>query len=157
MKDSPQLQVRPLAEEECRELLERNHLGRIAFSFQDRVDLQPTFYVFDGEWIFGRTSPGEKLSTLQHHRWVAFQVDEIRDMWNWDSVVVRGAFHELAPDGTEADRGVYARCREALERAMPGAFSETDPGAFRSVLFGIAPNQITGRSAALPPSRAPSD
>jgi uncharacterized protein len=157
VKESPQMQIRPLAEEECRELLVRNHLGRIAFTFQDRVDLQPIFYVFDGEWIFGRTSPGEKLSTLQHHRWLAFQVDEIRDLWNWNSVMVRGTFHELTTEGTDADREVHARALKALEEVLPEAFTDRDPGAFRSVLFGIAPTEITGRCAWLPPSRGPSD
>jgi uncharacterized protein len=152
MKESSRMQVRPLAEEECRELLKRNHLGRIAFSFQDRVDLQPIFYVFDGEWIFGRTSPGEKLSTLQHNRWLAFQVDEIQDLWNWNSVVVRGAFHELSPDGTGEQREVHRRAVEALEGALAEAFTDRDPGAFRSVLFGISPAEITGRSAVLLPS-----
>jgi len=149
MAEETTLKVRELSDEECRKFLSEHHLGRIAYAFRDRVDIQPIFYAFDGEWLFGRTSPGEKLSTIQHHRWVAFEVDQVQDLWHWTSVVVKGAFHELRDDGTDEDRRVWERAREAISGAMPEAFTRDDPGAHRTVLFGISPLEITGRSASL--------
>lgn len=55
----------------------RNRVGRLAFSFRDRVDIEPLHYVFRGGWLYGRPSPGSKLQTLRHNPWVAFEVDEI--------------------------------------------------------------------------------
>ena len=57
-------------------VLARNHFGRIAYSFRDRVNIEPISYVFENDWIFGRTSIGSKWLTLQHHPWVAFEVEE---------------------------------------------------------------------------------
>lgn len=69
----PGLRTRELDEPGCRALLGRRSPGRLAFSFRDRVDIQPLNFVLDGEWIFGRTSEGEKMNTLRHHRWIAIQ------------------------------------------------------------------------------------
>jgi len=138
-----------MSEAACEELLERNRLGRLAFSFQDRVDVQPLTYVFRDHWIFGRTSEGAKLAALRHNRWVAFQVDEIRDEWNWDSVVVRGGIHLLGEGGGAEDRRLRTQAIEALQEAIPGALGESDVAPHRTILFGLAPHEVVGRSARL--------
>jgi hypothetical protein len=92
---------RALTRTECEELLGRNNVGRIAFSFHDRVDIEPLHYVYADGWIYGRTSAGTKIATLEHHRWVAFEVDEHQGLFDWRSVVVKGAFYELEADGNE--------------------------------------------------------
>jgi len=88
--------VRPVFREldrgEIEEILARNNVGRLAFSLHDRVDIEPINYVFDSGWIYGRTSHGTKLSTIAHHRWVAFEVDEVHGIFQWSSVVIKGAF-----------------------------------------------------------------
>src|SRR5688500_557830 len=94
--DTPSM-VRSLSETEARAVLARHHVGRIAFSFRDRVDIEPIHYVSDGDWIYGRTSVGTKLATLAHHPWCAFEVDEARDTFDWESAVVRGSFYLLDP------------------------------------------------------------
>lgn len=88
---------RSLTRAECDALLARNYVGRLAFSFHDRVDIQPIGYVYEAGWIFGRTSEGAKLTTLEHNRWLAFEVDEVRGPFDWTSVVVQGSFHRIDP------------------------------------------------------------
>ena len=96
-----QVVTRDLSEAEIEELLKRNHVGRIAFSFRDQVDLRPIHYVFDNGWLFGRTSIGNKLETLRHNQWVTFEVDEVEGPFDWKSVIIRGAFYRFDPDGNE--------------------------------------------------------
>ncbi len=146
------LEFTRLSEAECLSILERNHLGRMAFTFHDRVDIRPLNFVSGGDWLFGRTSPGEKLETTYHHRWVAFQVDEVTDPTNWVSVVVRGAFHLLAEQGSEEHRTLLKRAREAVEGWDPLAFTDRDPAPFRTELFGVAVQEISGRRARLVPA-----
>lgn len=143
----PGLRTRELDEPGCRALLARRSLGRLAFSFRDRVDIQPLNFVLDGEWIFGRTSEGEKLNTLRHHRWVAFQVDEVASPVEWTSVVVRGPFHLLHEDRSAEGEKVLRRARAAVSRRFPGAFDEGDPAPHRNLLFGIAIQELSGRTA----------
>ena len=134
-----------LTDEASRRLLLSHHVGRLAFSHHDKVDIQPVGYVFDDGWILGRTSSGAKLSTLLHHPWCAFEVDEIRSIYDWESVVVRGSFYILDPELGSSDR--YDRALEVLGTVHPGMFSESDPTPERGIVFGIYAQEITGRSA----------
>ena len=46
---------RTLEADESRTLLARHRVGRIAYALHDRVDIEPVHYVYDGDWLFGRT------------------------------------------------------------------------------------------------------
>ena len=138
---------RALSESECRALLERNRVGRLAFTFRDRVDIQPLHYVVDGAWIYGRTSEGSKLLTIAHHQWVAFEVDEVRDTFDWESVVVHGAFTRLDDSSRITNPESEARGVELLRTIIPETFTGEDPVAFRTVVFRIALSEMTGRRA----------
>jgi uncharacterized protein len=138
---------RALTQRECLELLARNQVGRIAFAFHDRVDIQPVGYVFAAGWIYGRTSEGAKLETLAHNQWVAFEVDEVRGLFDWASVVVRGSFHRLDPDGSAADRDTFAHALRLVRTLVPQSLTARDPAPHRTVLFRIAVGEMTGRRA----------
>ena len=60
-----------------------------------RVDIEPLHYVYEAPWMFGRTSTGAKLLTLSHNQWCAFETDDVRGMFDWESVVVKGPFSTL--------------------------------------------------------------
>src|ERR1700694_3156395 len=83
---------RDLSRGEVEALLLRNKVGRIGFSFHDRVDIQPIHYLYERGWLYGRTSEGEKISTLKRNPCVAFEVDEVSDLFDWRSVVIHGSF-----------------------------------------------------------------
>jgi uncharacterized protein len=142
---APAPQIRELTAEECHSLLARHHVGRIAFTLHDRVDIEPISYVSDGEWIFGRTSIGTKLATLLHHPWCAFETDEVRDLFDWDSVVAKGTFYLLDPE--EGSPDTYRRAEKLMQKLVPGTFSAHDPAPHRDILFGIFIHEISGRSA----------
>src|ERR1700680_2898471 len=90
--------IKELRRDEMEALLARNNIGRLAYAFADRVDIEPIHYVYADGWIYGRTSRGAKLETIQHNRWVAFEVDEVRGLFDWRSVVVRGCVYFLSAD-----------------------------------------------------------
>lgn len=126
-------------------MLKRLHVGRLAYSLHDRVDIQPVNYVFDDGWIVGRTQVGSKLSTLTHNPWCAFEVDDVRGLFDWDSVVARGSFHILDPEQGSVDR--YRRALTVLRELIPGTLTADDPAPERSILFGVHVDEMTGRSA----------
>ena len=142
MTPTPRITIRDLEAAECEALLARHHLGRIAFSFRDRVDIQPISYVFEGGWLSCRTEPGTKLETLHHSPWVAFEVDEAEGPYDWQSVVIRGTVY-LMPEGSPDHAATVA----AIQRVAPQAFTEADPTPFRNVVFRVYPREMTGRGA----------
>ncbi len=109
-------EIRSLEAGESREFLARHRVGRIAYSFHDRVDIEPISYVYEDGWIYVRTSMGTKLSRLAHQPWCAFEVDEVHGIFDWTSVVVHGSLHLLDPE-TGSDS--YMRALELLP--PPGA------------------------------------
>lgn len=132
---------------ECMKVLSRNDIGRLAFSFHDAVDIRPVNYVHDNGWIFGRTSPSEKLTTLRHNQWVAFEVDEIDGPFDWRSVIVRGSFYQTDPDGSTRDVSFHERAVAGIRKLNPVAFTNEDPAQFRTEVFAIHIDSLTGRSS----------
>ena len=138
---------RTLDAAEGQAILARNHVGRIAYSFHDRVDIEPIHYVYDDGWIYGRTSPGTKLATLSHHRWVAFEVDEVDGPVDWRSIVVHGTVYWLTSNASHVSPRDAETGLALLRTFFPETLTETDPTPFRTVLFRLSVSEISGRSA----------
>ena len=141
--------VRTLDGDEAQALLLRNSVGRIAFSMQDRVDVEPIHYVYDAPWIFGRTGAGAKLLTLAHNQWCAFETDEVRSMFEWMSVVAKGPF---SPQGSRYASWDHDRAVAALRRLLPETLTESDPTPHRNIVFGIHVSEIQGRASVWTPA-----
>lgn len=139
---------RELEREEIDAMLMRNRVGRLAFTVHDRVDIQPMHYIYERGWLYGRTSEGEKLSTLKHNQWVAFEVDETSGLFDWKSVVLHGSFWILHPRGSPRAEELWKKAAELVTQIVPGALTEIDPVPFRQVLFRIAVSDVRGREAA---------
>lgn len=134
--------IRALMGDEAQALLMRNSIGRISFSLHDRVDIEPLHYVYDAPWIFGRTSEGTKLLTLAHNQWCAFETDDVRSLFDWESVVVKGPF---SPRHSPFATWDYDRAVAALRRLLPSTFTDLDPTPYRDIVFGVHASEITGR------------
>lgn len=136
---------RELTREECNALLARNHVGRVAFSYHDHVDIEPISFVYEDGWIYGRTSDGTKLRTLAHNRWLAFEADEVRSLFDWQSVVVKGALYILEAGGPRSD--AYDHAIAVMRRVHAEILTPHDQAPERTVIFRIHADQVTGRAA----------
>lgn len=143
----PRVFFRELTGEEIDLVLSRNNVGRLAFSFHDRVDIQPIHYVYDDGWLYGRTSEGEKTATVRHNQWVAFEVDEVEGKFTWRSVVLHATFDIIDPDTNEGHTKAWEKAALLISRVVPESFTDEDPVPFRDVLFRMAVNEVRGREA----------
>lgn len=134
--------IRVLRGDESESLLVRNRVGRIAFAFHDRVDIEPLHYVYQAPWIFGRTSAGAKLLTLAHNQWCAFETDEVRGLFDWESVVVKGPF---SPHDSRLATWDLEQAVAALRQLIPGTLTDDDPTPHRDIVFGVHASEISGR------------
>ena len=142
---------RELPRDEIEAMLLRNKVGRIAFTYNDRVDIQPIHYIYERGWLYGRTSEGDKISTLQHNQWIAFEVDEVSDTFDWRSLVIHGSLWILHPRGSPRAEELWAKAAELVSKIVPGALTDHDPVPFRQTLFRIAVSDVRGREAKLKP------
>jgi uncharacterized protein len=83
-----------LSLDECRRLLRRARVGRVAWTAPDGPHVLPVSSLYRNQRIVFRTSPSGALSALRHRCPVAFEIDEIGSDEAW-SVVVRGVAHEI--------------------------------------------------------------
>src|SRR5690242_12257619 len=77
------VEIRSLERREAELLLSHHHTGRMAFAFHDRITIELVNYVYADGWIYARIEHGPALTTLQHHQWVAFEVDELKTVYDW--------------------------------------------------------------------------
>lgn len=139
--------IRELAPGECAAILARNHVGRIAYAFRDRVDIEPIHYVFEDGWLYGRTSAGSKLDAIRRNPWVAFEVDEVAGLFAWTSVVARGSFHHVDAEGPPREVAAHDHALELLRDLIPDTLLPGDPVPWRNVVFRIAVSELNGREA----------
>ena len=111
------------------------------------MDIEPISYVFADGYLWGRTAPGTKLTTIQHHPWVAFEVDEVEGPFDWRSVVVRGTLYFLADEGGQRAGETYTRALELLRGLDAGALTPDDMTPDRVALFRIFADEINIRAA----------
>jgi uncharacterized protein len=138
---------RDMSRDEIEAMLLRNRVGRLAFSIHDRVDIQPIHYIYQRGWLYGRTSEGEKITALKHNQWIAFEVDEVTDLFDWRSIVIHGSFWIMHPRGSPRAEELWTKAAELVSKVVPGALTESDPVAFRQLLFRIAVSDVRGREA----------
>ncbi|MEO8623486.1 MAG: pyridoxamine 5'-phosphate oxidase family protein [bacterium] len=146
--------MRTLRPAECLAMLKRGVVGRMAFSFHDRVDITPIHYVYADGWLYARTSHGAKMSTLRHRPWVALEVDEVMGVFDWSSVVVHGTVYTMEP----AQGPDFARWQKGvalLRKLIPETATARDPVPFRSIVFGIFIDSMSGRASSSDRKGAP--
>lgn len=128
-------------------MLVRHTVGRLAYTFHDRVDVEPIGYVYANGGLVFRTAPGSKLETLAHHPWVALEIDEVAGLFDWRSVVVHGTVYTLQDTGNDDQRRAYRAAVKSLRRLIPQTLGKADPVPFRSVVMKVHIDRMTGRSA----------
>ncbi|MBC9733538.1 pyridoxamine 5'-phosphate oxidase family protein [Nocardioides marmotae] len=122
--------------EDCRTLLERGVVGRIAFWAEDGPRIHPVNYSVLDDAVLVRTKPASALARIAQGgsgSTVAFQVDGLdhADQRGW-SVLARGPVDELSD----------AEAVAALERVRPPR--AWAPGE-RTVVVRVCWTELTGR------------
>jgi nitroimidazol reductase NimA-like FMN-containing flavoprotein (pyridoxamine 5'-phosphate oxidase superfamily) len=128
-------------------LLRRHNVGRIAFTDGRHVDVEPIGYVYDDGAIYGRAAPGTRMQALRGQPWVAFEVDEIRNHFDWESVVAKGTVYVVEPGQSTPMREHYEKALQVVRSVMPDALTDLDPAPTRTILFRLQIDNMEGRSA----------
>ena len=136
-----------LDEPSCEALLESSHVGRLAYTFRDRVDIEPVHYVYRDRGIYGRMQPGTKVGVLAHHPWVAFEVDDVTGLFDWRSVVVHGRVEFPLMDGPHPEQKRAEAAIAQFRTLVPEAFTADDPTPKRELVFLLPVHEISGRMA----------
>jgi uncharacterized protein len=131
--DRPERTFEGLAREQCLDLLEANHLGRVAWQAADLPQILPVTYAMHHGSVYFRTTPGGILSELARPTRVALEVDELdqqtRSGW---SIVLHGRTSAVSEPDALADLW-------AADSLVPWA------GGNRTLFICIRPDRLSGR------------
>lgn len=148
MSATERVLIRELSREECTAILGRNHVGRLAYTRGNQIDIEPVHYVYEEPWLYGRTSEGRKLEMTGYTWWpVAFEVDEVDGVFRWRSVVVHGGFYTIPPRGSHWEEDAWAHGVELLRGLVPATLQEGDPFPHRVIVFRVSVQEVSGREA----------
>jgi len=132
--------VRDLSRDESLALLAKHHIGHAGISFHDVVRVELVAYVYADDWIYARMELGEELTTVEHHPWGAFEVDEVETIYDWRSVEVRGAVQFVTPESHAFENAV-----RLMRQVVPQVLTDGDPLPQRNQLVRLHIDQIRGR------------
>lgn len=133
--------ITQLNSRETHKLLSQQRLGRLGCSLDGEPYVVPVNYLMVEESIYVHSLPGHKINVLRANPRVCLQVDDIKDEFNWRSVIVTGAYEELT-DPEERER-MLNRLLQRQPNLTP-VESAMRPGEDKLILFRIRVDRITG-------------
>lgn len=86
------------------DFLKSQLIGRLGCSDGNKVYVVPITYAYNNGYIYGHTKDGLKIQMMRNNPNVCFEIDWMKDMSNWKSVIVYGTFEELK--GEDANNGL---------------------------------------------------
>ena len=112
----------------------------------------PVSYAYDGTYVYVHSREGMKIDFMRNNPAVCFQVDNLHDLGNWQSVIAWGNYDELL-DGPDRKHAIDT----LLKRRLPiissvtthlGAtwpFTSEGDTEVDGIIFRIALTKKTGR------------
>ena len=105
---------------EVEQLLQQQLVGRIGCHADGITYVVPVSYAYDGNFVYCHTFAGMKLNMMRKNPEVCFEIDNTKNLANWQSVIAWGSFEEL-PGGN--DRGEAIRILREIK--LPILSSQT--------------------------------
>jgi nitroimidazol reductase NimA-like FMN-containing flavoprotein (pyridoxamine 5'-phosphate oxidase superfamily) len=140
------LKVGEMTNGEMKALLLRAQYGHLGCTRDGHPYVVPMHYAFDGQDIYFFTTEGTKTEFIAANHEVCFQVEEVTDPSNWQSVMVIGEARRISkPDDSE-----YAmRIITERNRTLTPALNKTDIGAWHrlnhTAIYRVRPDAMYGR------------
>lgn len=143
--------LRSLSEPEMYALLEGKCIGHLGCTDKDEVYVVPITYAFADGYIYAHSVMGHKIRLMREHKKICVQVEEIQDMFHWQSVLAWGSYEELkSEDAAKAMRLLIHAI--ARTRALKVSDLEADFAALavNAIFYRIKVERMTGRAEAKP-------
>src|SRR5512146_3433949 len=77
-------------------------IGRIGCHARGRTYVVPITYAYDGAAILCHTGDGLKVQMMRENPSVCFEIEDLRQLPSWQSVIVYGRYEELQGEDAAA-------------------------------------------------------
>lgn len=109
-----------LNDAQIEKLLTNSFVGRIGCHAYGKTYVVPVSYAYKDDCIYVHTFEGLKVSMMRQNPEVCFEVENLEDMGDWQSVITWGTFKELTEE-EERNEGL----KILTSRKFIGVTSET--------------------------------
>src|SRR5215510_532663 len=134
------------------QILHEQVIGRIGCHAHGRTYVVPVTYAYDGSAILSHTGEGLKVQMMRENPIVCFEVEDLRYLPSWSSVITFGRYEELQGDAATAalDQliarlGASPPVASAVPRQGAGLFAPESHEQRPEVIFRIVLTEKTGR------------
>lgn len=144
--------IHDLTAEQCREVLARSNVGRLACARSDQPYIVPIFFSFDSneDCLYSFSTLGQKVDWMRGNPKVCVEVDEISGQYQWTTVLVFGRYEEIgqSSEHAEARRRAHELFQQRSHWWLPAAAKlRGGEEHYSPVLYRINVNRVTGRRA----------
>ena len=148
-----------LVQKECVQILTNNYIGHLGYVQNNTPYVIPITYYYDPteNAIFSYSSEGHKVKAMRKNKTVALQVEAIKTLNNWMSVLAHGIFEEI--QGSAAKMYLH-RFAQNVKRTMADqegineqsivSFSSKINSGTVPIIYRINVLEIIGRKKFIP-------
>jgi nitroimidazol reductase NimA-like FMN-containing flavoprotein (pyridoxamine 5'-phosphate oxidase superfamily) len=140
--------IHQMSENECRAALEKAVVGRLGCARDNQPYVVPIYFSFDGKYIYGFTTLGQKIEWMRLNPNVCLEIDERIAHDKWMSVIVFGRYEEL-PDERQYAAARIAAYSVLQQRALwwePAYVGHRDvPHSVIPIFYRIHIDTMTGQ------------
>jgi hypothetical protein len=119
--------IREMSREECLRVLVGARLARLGCAHENQPYVVPVYLVYhpassDEVYLYGFTTPGQKVAWMRANPLVCVEVDDMAALDHWMSVIANGRYEEL-PDAAGSN-GAHGRAPERSDSGTPESDDE---------------------------------
>jgi nitroimidazol reductase NimA-like FMN-containing flavoprotein (pyridoxamine 5'-phosphate oxidase superfamily) len=141
--------VREMIREECLALLDETFVGSLGCHANGETYVVPISFAVDGDRLLGQTTVGKKVEMMRANPKVCVQVDVVKAVDDWRSVIVWGEYRELSdgemPAGSRLLIDKLAGKIEGVGRSARDITPDRVAGRYEGVVYEIRVERMTGR------------
>lgn len=137
--------INKLMEDEARDLLTEERLGRLGCISDGEPYVVPVNYIYDGECAIVHSLPGRKVIAMRLNPRVCLQVDRIENDFGWKSVMAFGSYEEVN-NAAERSRALDQLLKRFPQLTPVETLIAEDAMAPSPIVFRIRIDRLTGIS-----------
>ena len=145
------MRIHELTDDECRAILQKTSLGRLACARGNQPYIVPISLYFDsdGNSLYSFSTAGQKIDWMRENPKVCVEAEEILDKDRWTTVLVFGRYQEIgdAEEDAETRRRAWERFQQRPEWWFPAAAKLPSQERHAMVIYRIQIDRVTGRRA----------
>ena len=144
--------IHEMTYEQCRNVLQKACVGRLGCARDNQPYVVPIHFDFDGLYVYGFTTLGQKIEWMRSNPQVCLEVDEEIGDQQWTSIIIFGKYEELpdTPEYLAARTHAYAFLQKRALWWEPAYISQAhrdQPHSLIPIFYRIHIDRMTGHQA----------